>query len=80
LEGEEAWLAYDLLLSADAADPDAVPPISADPGCDSEWVTACKIARHLGVIPPARAPATVRTFLNEHLAAYVERRAFGRRQ
>jgi hypothetical protein len=33
-EGEEAWIAFDLLIGADAADGDAVPPISADPGRD----------------------------------------------
>jgi hypothetical protein len=42
-----------------AADGDAVPPISADPRRDVRWVTACKMARHLGLVALSRAAADV---------------------
>jgi len=61
-EGEEAWISFDLLIGADAADGDAVPPISADPGRDARWVTACKMARHLDLTAPSHAPADVEAF------------------
>jgi hypothetical protein len=73
-EGEEAWIAFDLLIGADAADGDAVPPISADPGRDTRWVTACKVARHLGLGAPRRAPADVDGFLRRNMDAYRLRR------
>jgi hypothetical protein len=55
-EGDEARIAFDLLIG-NAADGDAVPPISADPRRDVRWVTACKMARHLGLVALSRAPA-----------------------
>jgi len=79
LEGEEAWLAFDLLIGPDAADDAAVPPISADGSPDAEWITACKIARHLSVAAPDRAPARVDEFMRRHIAAYLALRAQGRR-
>jgi hypothetical protein len=69
-EGEEAWLAYDLLVAPVAVDAEAVPPISADPGRDTLWLTACKMARHLGVHAPSRAPAEVTQFLSAHKLSY----------
>jgi hypothetical protein len=79
-EGEEAWIAFDLLIGLDAADGDSVPPISADPERDGRWVAACKIARHLRLVPPGRAPALVERFLALHATAYVASRVRARRQ
>ena len=74
-EGQEAWLAYDLLVSGDAEDEDAVPRISADRKMDGAWLTACKMARNLGVTPPARVPAQISGFLMGHSPAYLAMRA-----
>lgn len=74
-EGEEAWMAFDLLIGDEAADDDAVPPISADPARDASWVSACKIARHLGIAGPNRAPSRVDAFLREHYANYLALRS-----
>lgn len=70
-EGQEAWLAYDLLVGGDAENEDAVPRISADRNMDGEWLTACKMARHLGLTPPDRVPAQVSEFLMRHMRAYI---------
>ena len=77
-EGDEAWLAFDLLIGLDAADGDAVPSTSADPPRDTRWVAACKIARHLGIEAPGRAPAAVEAFLALNMIAYIARRRPGR--
>jgi hypothetical protein len=74
-EGEEAWMAFDIMLGADCADTDAVPPISADPARDILWVTACKMARHLRATAPRRTPSEVEVFLARHMEAYLELRA-----
>ena len=74
-EGEEPWMAFDLMLRDAAADTDAVPPISADPPADTRWVAACKMARHLGLAPPRRAPREVEMFISRHLATYLRRRS-----
>jgi hypothetical protein len=78
-EGEEAWLAYDLLIGLDATDNEAVPPISADPQRDAVWLGARKVARHLGVAAPERTPVRVQEFVTRHIKAYLELRALGRR-
>ncbi|MFH5925490.1 hypothetical protein [Roseomonas xinghualingensis] len=77
-EGEEAWEAYDLLLSQDADDIDAAPRRVADPVADREWLRAYKAARHLGVTPPRRLPREVKEFVGRHLAAYMRLRTSGR--
>jgi hypothetical protein len=77
-EGQEAWIAFDLLIGADAADGDALPRISADPAGDTQWVTACKMARHLGLTAPSRAPTDVEAFLVQNMGAYMRRRTAGR--
>lgn len=76
-EGDEAWVAFDLMLGGDVADIDAVPPISADPPADTRWVAACKMARHLGLAPPQRSPKNVEAFIAAHLSTYLRRRASG---
>jgi hypothetical protein len=75
LEGEEAWIAYDLLIRPHAQDDEAVPPISADRERDALWVSACKIARHLRVDAPEREPGPVEAFVRQHLDAYLAMRA-----
>ena len=74
-EGDEAWMAFDLLVNPDAEDTEAVPPISADPPADMRWVAARKMARHLGLAVPGRAPKEVEAFISEHLHVYLRRRA-----
>ncbi len=74
-EGEEAWVAFDLLIGSEAADDDAVPPISADPGHDMRWLAACKAARQLGIAAPGRAPRRVTAFLRENRAKYLALRS-----
>ena len=74
-EGEEAWLAFDLLVGADAEYHQAVPPISVDRANDVRWLTACKVARHLGLCMPDRTPAIVEAFLEQHVGSYLRRRA-----
>jgi hypothetical protein len=53
-----------------------VPPISADPRRDIRWITACKVARHLGLTAPSRAPGDV-PFLVRNLDAYAAQLAEG---
>lgn len=77
-QGEEAWLAFDLLIGSEAVD-DAVPPISADPERDACWIAACKMARRLGVAAPSRAPSRVAAFLRDHSATYLALRSSGAR-
>lgn len=79
-EGDEPWIAFELLLGRDVADEDAMPPRVADPGADREWLAACKAARHLGVAPPRRIPAEVTAWLRQHRAAYLRRRREGDRR
>lgn len=67
-EGEEAWLAFDLLLGSDTDE--LVPPISAEPGLEQRWVTACKMSRHLKVPAPGRSPRAVDAFVERHGANY----------
>ncbi|MFC3125090.1 hypothetical protein ACFOD4_08465 [Pseudoroseomonas globiformis] len=71
VEGEEAWVAFELLLGHDVADPEAVPPRVVDPAADREWVAACKAARHLGVVAPRRIPREVAAFFDQYRVAYL---------
>ena len=73
-EGEEAWVAYLLLLGHDARNAGAVPAIAGVPWRDARWLTAQKMARHLRVQPPPRASQPVARFLEQHRAAYLARR------
>jgi hypothetical protein len=77
-EGVEAWLAFDLLIGPDAEDGDAVLPVSVDRHQDAVWLAACKIARHLGVSAPDRAPAVVEEFVRTHIEPYFALRRLGR--
>lgn len=78
-EGEEARVAFELLIGAAATDAAAGPSISIDRHPDACWVTACKMARHLGITPPARSPVAVQDFLRLHGEAYAALRASGKR-
>ena len=75
-EGEEAWLAYDILLGDHVVDRDAVPRLSVDRESDSAWLTACKIARHLYVATPGRALLAVDSFLKNHEKKYRLKRSW----
>lgn len=75
--GEEAWVAFDLLIGNNAKDADAVPPISADTVRDARWLGACKMARHLGLSPPSRTAAEIDSFVIRHFPNYAARRAAG---
>ena len=74
-EGEEAWLAFDLLIGSAARDAAAVPSISTDRRQDGKWLTACKVARHLGSAAPARTPLAVQAFLRRHGQTYLKLRS-----
>ncbi|SDB75009.1 hypothetical protein [Belnapia rosea] len=76
--GDEAWLAFDLLIGLDAEDGDAVPHISADAARDARWLGACKMARHLGLAPPGRTAAETDAFVVRHFPIYFARRAAGK--
>jgi hypothetical protein len=76
LEGEEAWLAYDILLGDHVVDSDAVPRLSVDRKLDSAWVTACKVARHLDVAAPGRGLLAVDSFLKDHEQKYRLKRSW----
>jgi hypothetical protein len=78
-EGEEAWVAFDLMLGSRLDDLEAVPRRAADLESDRTWVAACKAARHLGLPPPGRTPWDVEEFLGEHLTAYLELRGAAKR-
>lgn len=76
-EGEEAWVALDLMLGSSLDDREAVPPRVADLEGDRNWLAACKAARHLGLPTPGRTPWEVEEFLGLHLAAYLKLRGRG---
>lgn len=67
-EGEEAWVAFQLLLGGDIR-AGAVPAIAVDPWEDARWLTAQKMARHLRLPPLPRASGPVTRFLEQYRAA-----------
>lgn len=69
-EGDEPWIAFDLLLGHVVADPDTVPPIVTDLAADREWVSACKAVRHLALTPPRRIASDIKEFRAAQAAAY----------
>jgi hypothetical protein len=73
-EGDEAWVAYQLLFGEDARNASTMPVIAVDPWHDARWLTAQKIARHLRVPPPPRAGEPVARFREQHGVAYLARR------
>lgn len=64
-EGLEAELAYRILLGEYAGDVD----IETNPR-DYIWLVCWKIARHLGLEPPAREEAQIQGFYSEHSRTY----------
>ena len=58
-EGEEARLAFQLLIGVDYEDLDELVEV------DRRWLQAKKAARHLGVEPPVRTDAATRTFFRQ---------------
>jgi cell division protease FtsH len=70
LEGEEAEVAYALLFGSAAMSIEP-PPIITDRQLAIEWITACKMARHLGIVAPAHAPAAVEAFTAQNMEAYL---------
>jgi hypothetical protein len=78
-EGEEAWLAFDLLVRPQADHDEAVAMLSAHPEHDAQWVAACKMARHLRIDAPSRIPVLVQRFIQRYLSSYFELRALGNR-
>jgi hypothetical protein len=64
-EGEEARLAFQLLVGVDFEELDDLVEV------DRRWLQAKKAARHLAVAPPARTDAATRAFFREHGAAYL---------
>jgi hypothetical protein len=72
-EGEEARLAFELLIGREYEDLDALVEV------DRRWLMAKKAARHLGIEPPVRTDSATRGFFDRHAAAYfaVRRRGKG---
>ncbi len=70
-EGEEARLAFELLVGRDDADADELVEV------DRRWLMARKAARHLGLEPPARTDAATRGFFENHGDTYVAVRRHG---
>jgi hypothetical protein len=72
-EGEEARLAFQLLIGVGYEDMDELVEV------DRRWLQAMKAARHLGVEPPIRTDAATRAFFETHQAAYFALRERGGR-
>ncbi len=66
-EGEEAWLTFLLLVGRSYLGHAAVPGTRET---DMRWIAACKMARHLGVVAPARHPASIGPFVARHMPSY----------
>ena len=64
-EGEEARVAFELLLGDTTETMDALREF------DRSWLSACKAARHLGVQEPARTVAAVEAFTASFLRRYM---------
>ncbi|MBL6080755.1 hypothetical protein JMJ56_22320 [Belnapia sp. T18] len=74
-EGEEAVIAFELLLGDDVIDQANTATQVLDRLADSHWVAACKVARHIGIEPPKRILHDVDSFLSQHREAYLRIRA-----
>ena len=72
-EGEEARLAFHLLIGVDFEDLDELFEV------DRRWLQSLKAARHLGVAAPARTDAATRAFFEKHMTAYLALRQRGGR-
>jgi hypothetical protein len=72
-EGEEARLAFALLIGVDYEDLDELLEV------DRRWLMAMKAARHLGVEPPIRTDAATRSFFKTYGEAYFALRQRGGR-
>jgi hypothetical protein len=72
-EGEEARLAFELLVGRDYERADDLVMV------DRLWLAARKAARQLGVEPPARTNVATRAFFDRHIKAYsaVRQRGWG---
>ncbi len=72
-EGEEARLAFALLIGIDFEDLDELVEV------DRRWLMAMKAARHLQVAPPIRADSATRYFFKTYGEAYFALRQRGGR-
>ncbi len=72
-EGEEARLAFQLLIGVDYEDQDELVEV------DRRWLMAMKAARHLQVAPPLRTDSATRSFFKTYGEAYFALRQRGRR-
>jgi hypothetical protein len=72
-EGEEARLAFQLLIGFDFEELDDLVEV------DRRWLQARKAARHLGIEPPPRTAVATRSFFERHGAAYLAVRRRGTR-
>ena len=73
-EGEEAWLAFLMLVGRAYADHVTIPGAR---DTDARWLAACKMSRHLGIDAPSRHPASVGTFMGRHMQFYMALRSGG---
>jgi hypothetical protein len=72
-EGEEARLAFQLLIGVDYEEQDELVEV------DRRWLMAMKAARHLGVEPPIRSDSATRSFFETYIEAYFALRKRGGR-
>ena len=73
-EGEEAWLAFLMLVGRSYPDHMSVPGTRE---IDAQWLAARKMSRHLGVDAPTRHPASIGPFMVHHRPAYTALRIGG---
>ncbi len=67
-EGEEARLAFELLVGSSFEEEDVLKEV------DRHWLMACKAARHLAVARPMRTQTGVSHFFKTHSEAYMRLR------
>jgi hypothetical protein len=79
LPDEEARLAFAFLARPYLRDPSRIPP-PPDPVTAMAWLTARKMARHLGLEPPPlKQEAAIKDFMTRNMRRYVEYRRSGQR-
>lgn len=72
LPTEESRVAYSLLILSDLVISEATLLTGPERHQAGEWISACKMSRHLGLPTPRRDPEEVGHFITAHLGAYLE--------
>ncbi len=66
VQGREAWVAYEALIGSSAPTDGVLRRTIKNPEAEIRWLTAQKIARHLGVIPCGTEATEVEAFLTRY--------------